>query len=465
MRYARLVPLLLLSTGVAFALSPPKVGPGATSPVVAAPTAPEAAAPVTPAPVPTAPVTARRMAVQRWTQTDGTQVLLVEDHRIPEVQLRVEVPVGEHSDWFVKAHAEEAWTFQNLDPENVLRGRTNALAADVGFYSGATTSGVTVVVLKQDLEAAVVLLGDIFLNRSYNADELKRAGQGESIGWKAGLKVPGERMSQAIGRLLYADADPRRRATEKPTEIERNSERLAATRDEMLRLPGRRIGVAGDISRAEAEAVAARLLPAPTSTTPDGFALAYLALNTRPTTAVETLPKLTQVYFSLVRDGIVLSDPDYPAFRIANHVLGGHFFSRLMVALRHEGGETYGAGTRGGAWTQPGPYSLTVFTRVENRSSTETKLREVLATFRGGITETERAEAVGFLEGSQVFNEQAPASVLGAAMADLSRGLPVGFDRASMETAARLPLDEINTFIKRFYDPGVFTLVTVEPPP
>ena len=34
-------------------------------------------------------------------------------------------------------------------------------------------------------------------------------------------------------------------------------------------------------------------------------------------------------YFYFYRDGLAVNDPNYPAYRLANHVIGGHFYSRL----------------------------------------------------------------------------------------------------------------------------------------
>ena len=45
----------------------------------------------------------------------------------------------------------------------------------------------------------------------------------------------------------------------------------------------------------------------------------------RVTAHTATMPNLTQVYFYYYREGLALNDPNFPAYRLANHVLGGHF--------------------------------------------------------------------------------------------------------------------------------------------
>ena len=110
-----------------------------------------------------------------------------------------------------------------------------------------------------------------------------------------------------------------------------------------------------------------------------------------------------------------------------------------------------------------GAYAAWTYSRNENAAATEAKLREVLRTFHaGGITEEERADAAGYLRGRRAFTVQSPGQVLDRVLWDLSRGLEAGDRDALSERAATLPLDEVNAFIRRFYDPPRFTLVRVE---
>ncbi|MCK6524351.1 insulinase family protein [Myxococcota bacterium] len=402
-----------------------------------------------------------------WTVSEGTEAVLVEDHRVPEVVLIVEIPVGTYSPWMIAQHGVEAWELQMYDADGALRARADALAADLSVYCEPRTCTLELVALKRDLAASVALVQDVLKNTSYDKAELKRTDQGRKIGWKGSQTDPDFRLSQTTARLLFAEGDPRLLPYEEPTKVLRDPAALAAARDTALRLPGRRVGFAGDLTRAEAEAIAATLLPPVSVEIPADIAPAYVDVRAdRPTSHVETMDNLTQIYFALMRDGITLEDPSYPAFLVANHVLGGHFFSRLYVSLRHEGGETYGAYTRGGGAATASVYSLSTFTRVENKATTEAKLRGVLTTFHeGGITEQERIEAVGYLQGSELFDQQSPYNLLSTTLNELTLGLPPGAFAEATQKAAALSTEEINTFIKAHYDPAAFSLVTVEPAP
>ncbi|MBK9647244.1 MAG: insulinase family protein [Deltaproteobacteria bacterium] len=402
-----------------------------------------------------------------WTVSEGTEAVLVEDHRVPEVVLVVEIPVGTYSPWLNAQHGVEAWELQMYDADGALRARADALAADLSVYCEARTCTLELVALKRDLEASVALVQDVLKNTSYDKAELKRTDQGRKIGWEGSQTDPDWRLSQTTAQLLYTEGDPRLQSYVEPEKVLRDPKALAAARDAALRLPGRRVGFAGDLTRAEAEAIAATLLPPVNTVTPADLAPAYLPLRAdRPASLIEPMDNLTQIYFALMRDGITLEDPNYPAFLVANHVLGGHFFSRLYVSLRHEGGETYGAYTRGGGGATASVYSLSTFTRVENKATTEAKLRAVLTTFHeGGVTEQERIEAIGYLQGSELFDQQSPSNLLSTTLTELTLGLPPGFFVEATKRASALSTEEINTFIKAHYDPAAFSMVTVEPEP
>jgi zinc protease len=421
-----------------------------------APTAEEAAPPAPHVPALKAPVT--------WAVDDTTTAVLVEDHRAPLVELRIQIPAGSWTPWLIASHGEEAWTHQHYDPDGTLRARADALAADLSFSVLQQRSLLSVSCLKRDLPEALTLVGDIFANDAYDTEELKRTAKGTRIGWESSLKDPDFRTGQAAHRLLYADGDPRRIPYEEPADIETDGAVLAATRDAMLRLPGRVIGFGGDLTRAEVEALLGGILPA-AQAAPEGLTPVFLPLNTLPDDAVEPMDNLTQTYFSWFRAGPDWDAADYAAWRVADHVLGGHFFSRLYVALRHDGGETYGARTRGEGAAEAELYSIATFTRLENTATTEAKLRATLATFHdGGITAEELSDAQGYFAGSRLMDRQSPGQVLNEVMWDLGNDRPVDWADQLNAATATLTLEQVNAAITAHFDPADFTMlkVTVE---
>ena len=407
-------------------------------------------------------------AVQEWAVDAGTTGMLVEDHRVPVVSVDLAFPAGTSGEWGRRQHLEEAFEIQMRDGKGELRRRADLLAIEIALSAGKRSTGLRLTCRKDELVAALALVKDTLANRDFERAELKRRQQESKLGWSASLKEPQFVLGQAGARLLFREGDPRERDYEKPNPVETDAERLARTRDALIRLPGRIVGFAGDLTRDEAGLAAEGLLPAATEPLPSDAAPVFGPMtpaSERPREKTVMLKKLTQVYFAYGRDSLSYKDADWSAGEIADHVLGGHFNSRLMIALRQEGGETYGAGVQNFGGLEPSAYGMGTFTRTENAAKTEQKLRDVLLKFRdAGITEEERADAANFLLGRRAFDRQAPAQTLSTRMNERISGLPDSFYDTAAERAAAVPLADVNAFIRRFFDPTVFTMLKVQTP-
>jgi zinc protease len=402
-------------------------------------------------------------AVATFAVDPTTEGLVVEDHRAPVVDIAIEIPAGTWSPWVRTHHAEEAWTFQDDDPGRALRKRADALAASIDLDMGRRSASLRARCLKTDLAATLTLVKDILRNTRYDAVELKRARRERPIEWRANDTDVAFRMGQATARSLFAEGDPRRLAFEKPEPVDTDVAGLVATRDALIRTPGRVVGFAGDLTPDEARDAAVGLLPAPGAAAPSELSPRLQEMTpatSRPKEQRVAIRKLTQVYLSLWRDSLPWTDPRRPAFLVADHVLGGHFYSRLYVALRHESGDTYGAGTEEHGDVVPGAYAAATFTRSDNAQAIEAKLRAVLERFHSeGITEAERQGAISYLRGRRAFDEQSADQILGRFMTERRLGLAPGYVDDLVERASTMSLDEINAFIREFYDPVRFTML------
>ncbi|RMG44320.1 MAG: insulinase family protein [Acidobacteria bacterium] len=402
-----------------------------------------------------------------WRIDPATAVTLVEDHRVPVITLRLRFPVGTWSPWARERHVEEAFEIQFYDPEGALRRRADALGIRPSLEVSQRQAELAVTFLARDLDEVSRLVRDILSNRDFDRRELKRWRQQRKLLWKEQQTSPAFRLGQAAMRALFRPGDPRRLEYEKPPRLSTDTAELAAARDLVLALPGRQIGFAGDIDRERAEAIARGLLPPPLEEPPEGLEPDLpppVDPEKRPREVTVAIRRLTQVYLGLARVGLPETDPDYPAFLVADHVLGGNFYSRLSVALRHEEGDTYGAFTHGGGGLVPSGYGPFTFTRAPNAAAAKEKLHRVIDEFHArGITEEERERAAGYLLGRRWTRRANPDAILREAMWEARFGLPHGFRDRLAEKAAALPLEKVNAFIERFYDPARLVEVTVAP--
>lgn len=405
--------------------------------------------------------------LQTWEVSDGTIAVLLEEHRAPLVEFRIEFPVGLSSPWARRNHAEEAFEIQMHDAQGRLRAWSEALAAELSVTMDAWKSTITGSCLKQTLPQVLMLVRDMVREQDFDQYELKRRKKSRSIAWRLSSNNPSFRARQAAARLLFDAEDPRRRRWEEPDTILTDVRRLSKVRDTVIRLQNRVIAFAGDLDRTEVEELVANLLPPVRADWPASLKPVLGPITPALERAGEisiALPRLTQVYFAYVRESPDYENDDYPAFMIADHVLGGHFYSRLAVALRHEGGETYTASTVNLGSFRPDIYYLWTYTRSANSQVAESKLKTVLRRFHeDGITEAERSTAAGYFLGRLPFGHQSPRGILARYLNERRYGLPIGYLDALSRRAEQVPLAEINGFIRHFYDPSHFTMVKVLP--
>lgn len=393
--------------------------------------------------------------------------LLVEDHRIPEVHLTIVLPAGSLSPWGRTHQIDEAWELQLFDSPGALRARIDRLSLNLYLTGGCLTSALSLSCRRDLLPEALAIVRDLLANRDLDRKEIRRRHRQAQLGFEAQQNDPAWVRGRETARLLFSPGDPRLRSYEPPDPALTDIEKLLAGRDQLLRLPGRIVGFAGDLSPAEAEKWTRELNLPPPSAPPAGLDVELKPLTApeqRPRERTFSIEKLTQEYFGLYRDSLRYEDRDYPALMIANHILGGHFYSRLYEALRHKEGDTYGANSvnNGGKWV--GSFGLVTFTNTANGPQAEAKVREVLVRLHdGGITEDERAKAAGYLVHGRALRRQSADQVLRERIQELTLGLPPGAFQQMAERAAALPLDEVNAFIRRFFDPAAFSLVRVVP--
>lgn len=398
---------------------------------------------------------------------EGTTLFLVEDHRAELVSLVLDFPAGSWSSWSEDHGGREAWRIQLFDKGSRLRARADELAAELWLGVGARSSQLSLSCLKQDLPQALALVRDLLKGRDFDRQQLRRWTREEKLWWQSGQKRPTTLRAAAAAERLFGAGDPRRSRWEKPRKLETRVARLLQARDTIVRLRGRIIGFAGDLSPQEARELAKGLLPSVAETLPDGLAVDLPGSQVDSGPALDTeisLPGLNQVYLAFARESLCYADEDWPAFLVADHVLTGHFYSRLYKALRHEGGDTYTARSSGKGSVETAPYSLETFTRAENAEVIEEKLREALAVFsQKGITEAERRAAISHFEGARAFSRQSPGQVLRRRIVEVRSGLEAGALDAQVEQAAALSLGEINAFIREFYDSTHFMMIRIIP--
>jgi predicted Zn-dependent peptidase len=138
-------------------------------------------------------------------------------------------------------------------------------------------------------------------------------------------------------------------------------------------------------------------------------------------------PDLVQARIILAHEGISRTDPDRIPIDLMNDALGGSgFSSRLMQTIRSDAGLTYGVSSGFSLRSQPGPFSISTFTRVSEVRRVVDLLLEEMQAIRGDrpVEEAELRKFISYNVGRFGLSLETSSAVL-ASLVDLDvHGLP-----------------------------------------
>jgi len=186
------------------------------------------------------------------------------------------------------------------------------------------------------------------------------------------------------------------------------------------------VSLIGDVSRAEAEAIAVQL----TEALPAGEAPAELPAVTLPERGLLKIDHpATQSHIHVGLPAINRTDPDYFALLIGNYTLGGGgFVSRLMKEVREKRGYAYSVYSGFSPRVLPGPFQIGLQTKREQAGDALKVVDEVLTEFVAkGPTDAELAAAKKNLIDGQALRIDSNAKLLGYLSLIGFYGLPLDY--------------------------------------
>ena len=150
-------------------------------------------------------------------------------------------------------------------------------------------------------------------------------------------------------------------------------------------------------------------------------------------------------------------DPDYVPLYLANYILGGNFSARLMTVIRDEMGLTYGirSGFSGISNDYQGHWLVSVTRSRENGArGVEATLAEVRRFVDAGVREHELAEKQTTISGAYKVGLATTGGLATVLLTNAERGFDVGYMDRFPEEVAAVTLEEVNSVLRRHFDPS-----------
>ena len=382
------------------------------------------------APPPPKPAALALPKIDRFTLSNGLQVIVVARKDLPVASFGLAVQAGGYDE-----------TRQTLGVSDfvaaMLRKGTKRRSADeisraIDFVGGtldaqATNEATTAAcsALAKDGALCLDLLSDVLLHPSFPDKEMGDVRDQMLAAIASRFDSPGELASAHFDNQLFGEDHPNGWIL--TAEDVKKIDRAALVKFwEAFYKPNRAIlAVAGDVD--------ARQLRAQIEKSFRGWARGDTpprpAWKIPPVTGTRMLlvdkPDLTQATIVLGHAGIRHADPRWYAVTLMNYVLGGSdFSSRLMTEVRSKRGLTYGIGSSFGSSLYEGAFRVSAATKNESTwDALLASVNEIRRMQADGPSDPELDKAKGYYAGSYPFSLQTAAGIAVALVGAEEHGL------------------------------------------
>ena len=340
--------------------------------------------------------------IQRWRNRDGTQILLVERHENPIIDLEVSFKgAGSVANPDGKSQVAEFTAAlltdgtQELD-EEAFNAEADNIGAHISSDSNAESASAGFRSLsKADIRDKAANLLNHSLTRPRFDEAVFRRRQIQSItGLQQQETTPDYTATRELTKLIYPNHPYGSGANVTVDSLKRVSlDDIRAFHRTHYGKDNAIVAIVGDLNRKQAEQLVERVLK-------------DLPAKATATHAIPPVPKQTaqrrDIPFAGTQAQILLGtslfkrhDPDYYALVAGNYILGGGGFdSRLMKVLRDQHGYTYGVYSSLAPATEEGTFTVSYSTQKKNTKASLADTQAVIEQFIAeGPTEAELKQA------------------------------------------------------------------------
>lgn len=413
--------------------------------------------------------TRRTLDIQTWNTAQGAKVLFVEAHELPMFDLRLTFAAGSSQDGGVPGLATLTNAMLN---EGVPEKDVGAIAAGFeglgaefgnGAYRDMAVASLRSLSAREQREPALALFAEVLGKPTFPADSLARIKNQLLAGFEFQKQNPGKLASLELFERLYGQhpyAHPSDGTAQSIPAITR--QQLQGFHARAYTAGNAVIALVGDLSRAEAEAIANRVSAA----LPKGPALANITQPQTPKASASHIEyPSNQTHLLIAQLGIDRRDPDYAALYLGNQIFGGGGFgTRLMSEVREKRGLTYGVYSGFSAMQARGPFMINLQTRAELSEGTLALVKQLLGDYlRDGPTQQELDDAKRELAGSFPLSTASNAAIVGQLASMGFYDLPLSYLDDFMRDVQNLSTEQVKAAMAKHLDPEALVVVTAGP--
>lgn len=415
------------------------------------------------------PLPRRQLDIQSWQTEGGARVLFVEAHELPMFDLRLTFAAGSSQDGTTPGLAmlTNAMLNEGIEGRDVtaIAEGFEDLGADFGngSYRDMAIASLRSLSAADKREPALELFSQVVGQPSFPEEALQRIKNQVLTGFEFQKQNPGKLASLELFEQLYQDHPYAHPSEGTPASIPAID--VAQLRDFHARAYAAGnvvIALAGDLSREEAEAIAAQV----SSALPQGAALPPPPAPQPPTATHEHIDfPSNQTHLLLAQLGIPRGHPDYAALYLGNQILGGGGFgTRLMEEVREKRGLTYGVYSGFSPMQTNGPFMINLQTRADMSDATLQLVQQMVGEFlENGPTQAELERSKRQTAGSFPLSTASNADIVGQLGSIGFYNLPLTYLEDFMQQVQALSVEDVRAAMNRHLSADGFVIVTAGP--
>ena len=335
--------------------------------------------------------------IQHWQPSSGAEVYFVENHDLPIVDLSVNFAAGSARDTAEKSGLAGITRYMMTLGAAGMNDEVIAnKLADIGAVLGGEFDGdraalkLRTLSSEREQKQALDVFGKILQKPDFPASVLAREKARIISGLEESATQPEGMVNKAFMTALYGSHPySLDESGEIATVAKLSVADLQAFYQQYYRANGAVIAMMGDLSRAQAEAIAESMA----SGLPKGPANPAIAQVTYPKAPVtqRIAHPASQSHILLGYPGIKRGDPDLFPLYLGNYVLGGGgFVSRLTEEVREKRGLVYSVYSYFMPMAEVGTFQIGLQTKKEQADEALKIVRATLADFLAkGVTDAE----------------------------------------------------------------------------
>lgn len=415
-------------------------------------------------------VPAHAIDIQEVTSPGGIKAWLVEDHSIPFVSLSLNFKGGASLDDPKKRGAINLMTATLEEGAGKLNAtqfaqEVEALGANFGFDVGDDSLNVSMRALSENRDQAAELLAKALSQPRFDENAVERVRAQVQAIIKSEATDPQSIAAKEMARQAWGEHPYARSINGTAESVVGLTRRdLVAAKNRVLARDRVVIGAAGDISPEELGPLLDKILGGlPEKGTAPLPEPAELQLTGGVSVIDWNSP---QTIVSFAGPGLPISDPDYFAAYVANHILGGGgFSSRLMEEIREKRGLTYGIGT--GLAT--GIYGQTWQGGMAGSNDTVKQATDLIRQEWDrmaveGVTQQELADAKTYLTGEYPLRFDGNRKIASILAGMQLIGLPADYPNSRNELVEAVTADDVQRVAERLLNSDELRFVLVGRP-